>query len=269
MPDDRPSMNPAASAGRLAIRSMKSEVAPEEWEARVNLAACYRLVAHYGMVDMIANHISVRVPGHPDQFLINAYGLFYEEITASSLVKVDLDGNILAKPDLDYGINRAGFVVHSAIHAARHDVGCVIHTHTPMGMAVASMKCGLLPMTQTAMRFSKVAYHDYEGVAIDLAERDRLVRDLGDADVMILRNHGLIACGPSIPEAFSNIYRLELACAAQVAALSCNTEIIIPPPAVIERTNHLYKPHVRRPWGVLEWPGLLRMLDRRDPSYRE
>jgi ribulose-5-phosphate 4-epimerase/fuculose-1-phosphate aldolase len=252
----------------LVIPSVKDQVPPAEWEARVNLAACYRLVALYGMTDMIANHISVRVPGHPDQFLINAYGLMYEEITASSLIKIDLDGNVLWKPDLDYGFNRAGFVVHSAIHAARHEVDCVIHTHTPMGMAVAAMKCGLLPLTQTAMRFSKVAYHDYEGVAVELDERERLVRDLGDADVMVLRNHGLLAVGPSIPEAFSNIYRIELACKAQVAAMSCNTELIIPPPEVIALTNHLYKPTTRRPWGILEWPALLRMLDRRDGSYR-
>jgi ribulose-5-phosphate 4-epimerase/fuculose-1-phosphate aldolase len=255
--------------GRLAIRSPRDEVPPAEWEARVDLAACYRLVAHYGMVDMIANHISVRVPGHHDQFLINAYGLFYEEITASSLIKIDLDGAVIAKPaDLDYSFNRAGFVIHSAIHRARPDIGCVIHTHTAMGMAVSAMKCGLLPMTQTAMRFTSVGYHDYESVAIDLDEQQRLVRDLGDAEVMILRNHGLIACGASIPEAFSNIWRLELACTAQVAAMSTGTELVMPSPAVIERTNHLYKPTTRRPWGVLEWPGLLRMLDRRDPSYR-
>jgi ribulose-5-phosphate 4-epimerase/fuculose-1-phosphate aldolase len=257
------------TAGRLAIGSLKNEVSPEEWAARVDLAACYRLVALFGMTDMIANHISVRVPGRPDQFLINAYGLFYEEITASSLYKIALDGEVIRKPGVDLSFNRAGFVVHSAIHAARHDVDCVIHTHTPMGMAVSAMKCGLLPLTQTAMRFATVAYHDYEGVAVNLEERERLVRDLGDADVMILRNHGLVACGPSIPEAFSNIYRLELACRTQVAAMSCGTELVLPSPQVIEYTNHLYKPTTRRPWGVLEWPGLLRMLDRRDPSYRE
>ncbi len=255
--------------GRLAIHSLRSEVSPEEWETRVNLAACYRLVALYGMTDMAANHISARVPGHHDQFLINAYGMFFEEITASSLIKIDLGGNVIAKPDVDYGFNRAGFVIHGAIHAARPDVECVIHTHTAMGMAVSTMKCGLLPLTQTAMRFAEVAYHDYESVAIELDERERLVRDLGDAEVMVLRNHGLLACAPSIPEAFSNIYRLELACHAQVAAMSCGTELITPPAEVIARTNHLYHRNTRRPWGVLEWPGLLRMLDRRDASYRD
>lgn len=256
--------------GRLAIRSMRDQVTGEEWEARVNLAACYRPVAHYGMVDMIANHISVRVPGHHDQFLINPYGLFYDEMTASSLMKIDLEGEVLAKnPDLDYGFNRAGFVIHGAIHRARRDIDCVIHTHTAMGMAVSAMARGLLPMTQTAMRFVKVGYHDYESVAIDLAEQERLVRDLGDADVMILRNHGLIASAPSIAEAFSNIWRLELACTAQVHAMSTGAALINVPDGVVRRTNHLYYRNTRRPWGVLEWPGLLRALDRRDPSYRE
>lgn len=258
----------------LPIPSMRDRVSPEEWSARVDLAACYRLVDLYGMTDMIANHISARVPGEEGAFLINAYGLFYEEITASSLIKVDLDGEILSKPDfaalsIDFGINRAGYVIHSAIHRARPTVGCVIHTHTWPGMAISTMQVGVLPLTQTAMRFAKVAYHDYESVAVDLAEQERLVADLGDADVMVLRNHGLLAVGPSIPEAFSNIFRLELACRAQIAAMSCATELIMPAEDVIARTNHLYRPSVRRPWGILEWPGLLRRLDRRDRSYRE
>ena len=254
---------------QLQLASMQDQVSPAEWQARVDLAACYRLVALYGLADMIANHISVRVPGAPGHFLINAYGLLYEEITASSLYKIDLDGEVIAKPALDYGINRAGFVIHSAIHRARHEVDCIIHTHTPAGMAVSSLASGLLPMTQTAMRFSRAAYHDYEGVAVDLGEQARLVADLGDADVMILRNHGLLAVGPSIAEAFSNIYRLELACKAQLLAQSANSDILLPPPEVIALTNHLYKPNVRRPFGVLEWPALLRQLDRKDPSYRE
>ncbi len=258
----------------LRIPSMRDRVSAAEWATRVDLAACYRLVDLYGMTDMIANHISARVPDQEGAFLINAYGLFYEEITASSLMKVDLDGEILGKPDFsalgqDFAINRAGYVIHSAVHRARPEVGCVIHTHTWAGMAVSAMTCGVLPLTQTAMRFAKVAYHDYESVAIDLGEQERLVADLGDADVMVLRNHGLLAVGPSIPEAFSNIYRIELACRAQIAAMSCATELIMPPEDVIARTNHLYKPNVRRPWGVLEWPGLRRRLDRRDASYRE
>jgi ribulose-5-phosphate 4-epimerase/fuculose-1-phosphate aldolase len=252
----------------LPIRSVRDQVSPQEWEARVNLAACYRLVALYGMTDMAANHVSARVPGTRDQFLINAYGLFYEEITASSLIKIDLDGNVIWKPDFDYGINQAGFVIHSAVHAARHDVDCVIHTHTAAGMAVASMKCGLLPLSQTAMRFATIAYHDYEGVALDLDERARLVADLGEADAMILRNHGLLTCGATIAQAFNAIHRLELACQTQVMSMTANTELIVPPADLVARTAGLFKPGVRRPFGVMEWPGLLRQLDRRDPSYR-
>ena len=250
------------------IPSARAQVSAEEWQARVDLAACYRLVAMWGMDEMIANHISVRVPGEPGHFLINAYGLLYEEITASSLIKIDLDGNVIFKPPFDYGVNRAGFVIHGAIHRARHDVDCIIHTHTPAGMAVSAMPCGLLPMTQTAMRFARVGYHDYEGVAVDLAEQESIVRDLGDADLLILRNHGLLTVAPSIPQAFSNIYRAELACKAQVMALSSGQAPVLPRPEVIARTNHLYRPEVRRPFGILEWPALLRKLDRTDPSFR-
>lgn len=251
------------------IESMKGKVSEEEWEARVNLAACYRLVAMWNMDEMIANHISVRVPNEPGHFLINPYGYLYEEITASSLIKIDFEGNVVSKPDFDYEPNRAGFVIHSAIHKARHDAACVIHTHTPAGMAVSTMKCGLLPMTQTAMRFSKVGYHDYQSVAVDLAEQESIVNDLGDADLLILRNHGLLVVGPTIPQAFSNIYRVELACKVQVQALAANTEIGLPPDEIIEKTNHLYRPEVRRPFGILEWPALLRKLDRTDPSFRD
>jgi ribulose-5-phosphate 4-epimerase/fuculose-1-phosphate aldolase len=253
----------------LDLPSMRDQVSAEEWEARVNLAACYRLVALWDMTDMIANHISVRVPGEPEHFLINAYGLLYEEITASNLVKIDFDGNIVQKPPFDYGINRAGFVIHAAIHRARHEVDCVIHTHTAAGMAISSLKCGLLPMTQTAMRFTRVAYHDYEGVAVDLDEQERLVADLGDADLMILRNHGLLVVAPSVPQAFSNIYRAELACKSQLLAMAAGNEIVLPSPEVVAKTNHLYRPEVRRPFGILEWPALLRKLDRVDPTYRD
>lgn len=251
------------------IPSMKDKVSPEEWEARVNLAACYRLVALWGMDDMIANHISVRVPGEDTHFLINPYGYLYEEITASSLIKIDLDGNEILKPDFDYGVNRAGFVIHAAIHRARHDAHCVIHTHTAAGMAVSALPEGLLPMTQTSMRFSKVGYHDYQSVAVDLAEQESIVADLGDADLLILRNHGLLVVGPSIPQAFSNIYRAELSCKAQLLAMAASSDLVLPPADIIGKTNHLYRPEVRRPFGVLEWPALLRKLDRIDPSFRK
>ena len=165
---------------------------PAEWETRVDLAACYRLVDLYGMTDLHLNHISARVPGNEEHFLINPFGMMYEEITASSLIKVDLDGNIISNANPDYGINLPGYVIHSAIHGARHDVACVLHTHTNAGMAVSVLKCGLLPLTQTAMRWGKVAYHDFEGVVVDLDERKRLVENLGDCEVMILRNHGLL-----------------------------------------------------------------------------
>ena len=167
----------------------------QEWAERLDLAACFRLVDHYGMTDMVYNHISLRVPGKENEFLINPLGVMYSELTASSLLKVDIDGNVLFNPWDSYTISKAGYVIHSAIHAARPDAHCIIHTHTPDGVAVSTLKCGLLPITQTAMRFREVAYHDYEGVALSMDERTRLVSDLGNADVMILRNHGLLAIG--------------------------------------------------------------------------
>ena len=175
---------------RTEFKSLKNEVSPQEWEARVQLAACYRLIDAYDMTDLIYNHITLKIPG-TEHLLINLYGLLYKEITASSLVKIDLDGNILYKPDTDYGINKSGYVIHGAIHQAREDVNCVIHTHTRAGMSVASMACGLLPMTQTSIRFvNHLGYHDFEGPAIDLDERIRLVADLGVHNAMVLRNHG-------------------------------------------------------------------------------
>jgi ribulose-5-phosphate 4-epimerase/fuculose-1-phosphate aldolase len=253
----------------LKVASTQARVSAEEWQVRVDLAASYRLAALYGMTDMIANHISAAVPGEPGHFLINPYGLLYTEITASSLLKIDLDGNILSKSELDYGVNRAGFIIHSAIHEARHDVQCVMHTHTRAGMTISTLKCGLLPITQTATRFDKVAYHDFEGIAIDDAERESLVRDLGDAEVMILRNHGLLVVGESVAEAFNTMYRLELACKVQVDAMACNTEMIIPPPEIVARAQAQWKPGVTRRYGILEWESMLRQLDRIDPTFRD
>jgi ribulose-5-phosphate 4-epimerase/fuculose-1-phosphate aldolase len=257
--------------GRIQIptSAVKARVSAEEWEARVDLAACYRLIAAFGMSDLIYNHATVRVPGLDDELLINPYGYLYEEITASSLVRINLAGEVTFNADPSHGINHAGYVVHSAVHAARHDARCVIHTHSRAGMAVSALKCGLLPLSQTAMRFGQVAYHDYESVAVDLDERARLARDLGDADVMILRNHGLLAVGASVAEAFNTLYWLELACKVQVDAMACNGELNIPSADVQKKTAHLYAPTTRRPFGVLEWPAMLRYLDRRDPSFRE
>src|SRR5882757_9631351 len=189
----------------MHIESLKARCTAQEWQARVDLAACYRLVDLYGMSDMMANHISSHVPGEPGAFLINAYGMMYEEITASSLIKVNLAGAILAKPDfgaLDYGLNRAGYVIHSAIHAARADVACVIHTHAWASMAVSALACGLMPITQTAMRFLKIRYHNYQGVVLDDAEKASLLADLGDGEALILRNHGALVVGRTVGETF-------------------------------------------------------------------
>ena len=251
-----------------STKSVREQVSAAEWQKRVDLAACYRLVHHFGMDEMIANHISTRVPGEDDAFLINPYGLLYDQMYASGFIKIDYDGNVLYNPT-EYGVNQAGFVIHSAVHRARHDVDCVIHTHTLAGMAVSAMKCGLLPLAQTAMRFIDVGYHDYEGVAINTDEQERLVRDLGDYSGMILRNHGLLVVGGSIPEAFYNIFKLERACQVQVMALSCNTELVMPPKKVVEESYRMYLPQTRRPFGVLEWPALLKKLDKIDPSFRE
>ena len=240
---------------------VRDAVSAAEWQTRVELAACYRLVDLYGMTDLIYNHITARIPG-TDDLLINLYGLLYREITASSLVRIDVEGNIVWKPDTDYGINRSGFVIHGAIHKARRDVQCIIHTHTRAGMAVSAMKCGLLPLNQTAIRFhGHIGYHDYEGPAIDLAERERLVADLGPHDALVLRSHGLLTCGPAISQAFNTMYQLEMACRAQVDAMAGNTALIMPADEVLARTAHLYRPETRRPYGVLEWPAMLRLLD--------
>jgi len=244
------------------FRSIKSEVSPEEWQARVDLAACYRLIDSYGMTDLTYNHITVRVPGPDEHLLINLYGMLYKEITASSLAKIDLDGNVIWKPDTDYYVNKAGYVIHGCIHRARPDVRAVIHTHTRAGMAVAAMQCGLLPISQTSIRFENhIAYHDYEGPAVELSEQERLVRDLGKHNAMILRSHGLLTCGPSIPEAFNTMYQLELSCRTQVDAMAARTDLVVPTKETLEKTAHLYQPGTRRPYGILEWPAMLRLLD--------
>jgi len=272
------------------MRSMRERVNEAEWDARVNLAACYRLVAKYGMTDLIYNHITARVPCSEHHILISAYGMLYEEVTASSLIKVDLAGNIVEKPDHGYSVNAAGYIIHSAVHEAREDAQCVIHTHTPAGIAVSAMEEGLLPLSQTAMRFhGHLAYHEYEGPAFNRGEKERLVAHLSAHNAMILRNHGLLACGPSIPQAFNVIYWLEQACRIQVQLLSCQRALHRATPEVVERTAEALSgmeitldneaatnPHVKpgaqkagTGYGLLEWPSLLRSLDRIDPSYRD
>ena len=253
--------------------SIKDQVSAPEWQTRLDLAACYRLVDAYGMTDLIYNHITARIPG-TEHLLINLYGLLYKEITASSLVKIDVEGNIVWKPDTDYGINVSGYVIHGAIHKARPDVTCVLHTHTRAGMAVSAMTCGLLPLTQTSIRFvGHIGYHDYEGPAVDLEERDRLVRDLGPHDAMIMRNHGLLTCGATIQQAFNTMYQLEMSCRSQVDAMAARTELVMPGENVLAHTAHMYRPGTRRPYGVLEWPAMLRLLDAEEkhsgfPSYK-
>lgn len=258
--------------GRLQLASLQDRVSPQEWQARIDLAACYRLVAAYGMADMMANHITLRVPGSEDEFLTNPYGMMYEEMSASCLIKINHDGQVLLKPDfgdLNYGFNRPGYILHSAIHRARPEIHCVIHTHTPAGMAVSSLACGLLPLNQTAMRFLKVSYHDYMGVVLDMAEQEVLVKDLGTSDAMVLRNHGLLTCGRTVGEAFNWMHRMEKSCEAQLAAMACDTPLQKVSDQIVQETYRNYQPGTRRPYGQMEWPGLLRFLDRLDPSYKE
>jgi len=236
----------------------------DEREARVHLAAAYRLVDRFGMTDLIYNHISLRIPGREHHFLINPWGLMYREITASSLVKIDLDGNVVGENA--WPVNPAGFVIHSAVHRARPEVNCVIHTHTPYGAAVAAIDSGLLPISQFAMRFyGRVAYHDYEGLAVSEEERDRLAEDLGNNAVMILRNHGLLTTGRTVGEAFVSMDYLERACRIQIEAQSTGANIVIPPRDVCEMAANQFGPeeHERA------WPALLRMLDELDPSYKD
>lgn len=248
----------------IEFESVRDKVSPEEWAARLDLAACYRLMDVYGMTDLIYNHITLRIPG-TEHLLINLYGMLYREITASSLVKIDVEGKIIWKPDTDYGINTSGYVIHGAIHKARPDVNAIIHTHTRAGIAVSAMKVGLLPMSQTSMRFGDhIGAHDYEGPAVNLAERERLVRDLGTHNAMILRNHGLVTCGPSVAQAFNTMYNLELSCRSQVDAMAARTELTLPLQEVLDHTAKMYQPGTRRPYGELEWHAMLRQLARED-----
>jgi ribulose-5-phosphate 4-epimerase/fuculose-1-phosphate aldolase len=260
----------------MDIPSVKHLVSAEEWQLRVDLAACYRLVAVYGWSDLVFTHISARLPGPEHHFLINPYGLMFDEITASNLVKIDLQGNAVeASP---YPVNPAGFVIHSAIHGAREDAQCVLHTHTKAGCAVAALKCGLLPVNQISMEFyGRVAYHDYEGVALDMDEQQRLVRDLGDKSVLMLRNHGLLTVGESVSQAFLRMYYLEKACEIQLAAQAAG-EIVLPSDAVCAHTERQFNEPARvlkegelsDPDGMqLAWAALLRLLERVAPGYRD
>lgn len=248
--------------------NIQDQVSAEEWAIRVDLAAAYRAVALYGWDDLIFTHLSARVPGPEHHFLINPYHLMFEEIRASTLVKIDREGKPVGPPAM---VNAAGFVIHSAIHMAREDARAVLHLHTPYGQAVSAMEEGLLPHTQTAMIASHdLAYHDYEGIATDMEERERLVADLGDKRAMILRNHGTLALGETVGEAFLRIYFLERACEAQVHMLAAGRDRLVAPPQGTPQkvAAQTPAPVTRAGADLLAWPALLRKLDRIDPSFR-
>jgi ribulose-5-phosphate 4-epimerase/fuculose-1-phosphate aldolase len=247
---------------------VRERVSKEEWQARVDLAAAYQLAAQFRWTDLIYTHFSARVPGTED-ILINAYGLMFDEITASNLVKIDLAGNILDDP-LEYGVNQAGYVIHSCVHKARPEINCVIHTHTRTGAAVSAMKCGLLPISQHAMRVhAELTYHDYEGIALEMDEQTRLARDLGKASkAMILRNHGLLALGETVREAFEVMYYLDCACQIQIDAMAGGMDNVLVMSERAARTADEQFHRSERPSGYKDWPALLRMLERRGIDYR-
>lgn len=247
---------------------VRSQVTAEEWQTRVDLAAAYRLVAHFGWDDLVFTHISARVPDAPNQFLINPYGMLFDEITASGLVKVDHEGTLLMASE--YDVNPAGFVIHSAVHEGRPEVGCVLHTHTRYGIAVSAQKDGLLPISQQSIfPLARLSYHDYEGVALRDDEKPRLVEDLGRSNFLILRNHGLLTCGRNVAEAVLSMYTLEAACHIQILAQSGGAELSHIPNSIIADAANQSRQATKGKGAGLAWPGLLRRLDRIDPSYKD
>ena len=257
-----------------AIAPPRSDIDPQEWELRVQLAAAYRLIDHFGWSELIWTHTTVRVPGPEHHFLINPYGYRFDEVCASNLVKVDWEGNIIG--DQSQEINPAGFVIHSAIHMARPDVHCVMHTHTVAGMAVAALESGLLPISMYSLGyFERVAYHDFEGPSLELGERERLATNLSDKNVLILRTHGLLTCGQTVAQAFVRMYRLERACQVQLAAQATGSKLIVPPREVCVLSGELSDDFLSTQGGKgysrdpnPEFDALMRLLDRKDPSYR-
>jgi len=251
----------------INIPSRQGIVSDEEWRTRVDLAACYRLVADFGWSDLVFTHITARVPGTDDQFLINPYGMMFDEITASSLVKIDVHGNKL--DDSPFPVNPAGFTIHSAIHSVRHDAQCVLHVHSLNGVAVSAQAKGVQPLSQQSIFvLSSLAYHDYEGVALNDQEKPRLVADMGEKTFLMLRNHGLLTVGKTIADAFLNMYVFEAACTIQVRAQAGGGDLIEIPPAIISGAQQQAKAVTKSLGGMLAWPGLLRRLERKDPSYR-
>ena len=246
---------------------LQQRVSAEEWQLRVDLAACYRLVALYGWSDLVFTHITARVPGPEHHFLINPYGLMFDEITASSLIKVDQDCNKVI--DSPYPVNPAGFVIHSAVHAARDDVQCVLHTHTRAGVAVSAQKGGLLPISQqSTFVLASLAYHGYEGVAFRDDEKPRLQADLGQANFLMLRNHGLLTCGRSVADTFLSMYTFEAACKIQIDAQAGGGELTQVHPQIVEGVGHAMKVQTGGLGGAFVWPALVRKLDRTDASYK-
>lgn len=258
-------MSAPEKANRAKVREL---VSPEEWQARVDLAAAYQLVADYGWDDLVFTHISARVPGPEHHFLINPYGMLFEEITASSLLKVDLDGNIVMESE--YKINPAGFTIHSAVHAAREDALCVMHLHTNYGIAVSAQENGLLPISQQALFvLASLGYHDYEGLALNEEEKPRLVADLGNKTFLILRNHGLLTVGQSVADAFLSMFLLERACRIQILAQSGGSKLVSISEDVLAQIPAQEAIVTQGSRGNLAWPGLLRKLDRMGANYRE
>jgi ribulose-5-phosphate 4-epimerase/fuculose-1-phosphate aldolase len=251
----------------MATPSVRSQVSAEEWKLRVDLAACYRLVAHYGWSDLVFTHISARIPGPEHHFLINPYGLMFDEITASNLVKVDQRCNKLI--DSPYPVNPAGFVIHSAVHEAREDAGCVLHTHTRAGVAVSAQKAGILPLSQqSTFVLASLAYHDYEGVAFREDEKPRLQADLGHANFLVLRNHGLLVVGKTIADAFLSMYTFEATCQIQIGAQAGGALTHVDP-QIVKGVSEAMRVQTGGMGGAFVWPALIRKLNRLDPSYQE
>lgn len=250
------------------MNNVQERVSPEEWQTRVDLAAAYRLVAHFGWSDLVFTHITARVPGVHSEFLINPYGMLFDEITASSLVKIDLQGNKL--DDNPHPVNPAGFTIHSAIHNARHDAQCVLHVHSLNGVAVSAQKGGVLPLSQQSMLvLSSLAYHDYEGIALNDAEKPRLVADLGNKMFYMLRNHGLLTLGGTVADAFLNMYLFEATCTIQVRAMAGGCELVPINPLLIQGAMAQAAQVTKGLGGALVWPSLLRKLDKQDKSFRD
>jgi ribulose-5-phosphate 4-epimerase/fuculose-1-phosphate aldolase len=250
----------------MQIATLENVVSGDEWQLRCDLAACYRLVAAYGWSDLVFTHISARIPGPEHHFLINPYGLMFDEITASSLVKVDQECRKLS--DSPFPVNPAGFVIHSAIHQVRDDAGCVLHTHSRAGVAVSAQKCGVLPISQqSTLVLTSLAYHDYEGVALRDDEKPRLQADLGSASFMMLRNHGLLTVGRTIPDAFLNMYIFENTCRIQIDA-QAGGDLVQVNPAILQGMVEVVQTATAGMGAALAWPALLRKLDRSDPGYR-